>query len=126
MPAWLVLLVRLPPTPSSIRVKAWRRLRAIGAVALKNSVYLLPLSPESQEHFQWLAQEVGKDGGEATLLKVDQIENLKPADVMRLFQEARDQDYRELAARATGSWWAISGGGQPRGRSPGPKPSWPG
>jgi hypothetical protein len=45
MPAWLVLLVRLPPTPSSIRVKAWRRLRAIGAVALKNSVYLLPLSP---------------------------------------------------------------------------------
>ena len=99
MPAWLVLIVRLPPTPSSIRVKAWRRLRAIGAVALKNSVYLLPLSPESHEHFQWLAQEMARDGGEATLLKVDQIENLKPADVMRLFQEARDQDYRELAAR---------------------------
>jgi hypothetical protein len=114
MPAWLVLIVRLPPTPSSIRVKAWRRLRAIGAVALKNSVYLLPLSPESHEHFQWLAQEVAKDGGEATLLKVDQIENLKPADVMRLFQEARDQDYRELASR----YRKVVGG---LGRRPAPR-----
>ncbi len=99
MSAWLVLIVRLPPYPSSLRVKAWRRLRAVGAVALKNSVYLLPLTAESHEHLQWLAQEVQKDGGEATLLKVDQIENMKPADVIRLFQRARDTDYRRLADR---------------------------
>ncbi len=71
MPAWLVLIVRLPPRPSSLRVRAWRRLRAVGAVALKNSVYLLPFTAENQEHLQWLAQEVQKDRGEATLLKVD-------------------------------------------------------
>src|SRR6266508_4091445 len=92
MPAWLVLIVRLPPHPSSLRVKAWRRLRAVGAVALKNSVYLLPQTAENQEHLSWLAQEVQKDGGDATLLKVDQIENMKPGDVIRLFQQARDQD----------------------------------
>src|SRR3990170_8767179 len=99
MPAWLVLIVRLPPHPSSLRVKAWRRLRAVGAVALKNSVYLLPLTAENQEHLQWLAQEVQKDRGEATLLKVDRIENMKPPEVMRLFQRARDEDYRRLADR---------------------------
>ncbi len=97
--AWLVLILRLPPHPSSLRVRAWRRLRAVGAVALKKSVYLLPFSPENQEHFQWLTQEVHKDGGEATLLKVDQIENMKAVDVIRLFQQARDQDYRQLADR---------------------------
>ncbi|MGH7320824.1 MAG: chromate resistance protein ChrB domain-containing protein [Candidatus Rokuibacteriota bacterium] len=96
---WLVLIVSLPPHPSSLRVRVWRRLRARGAVPLKNSVYLLPLTAENQEDFQWLAQEIRKDGGEATLLKVDQIENMTPDEVVRLFQEARDQDYRQLAER---------------------------
>ena len=99
MDAWLLLIVSLPPHPSSLRVRAWRRLRALGAVALKNSVYLLPFTPENYEHFQWLTQEIQKDGGEATLLKVDRIENIKPADVIRLFQEARNRDYRHLAER---------------------------
>ncbi len=96
---WLVLILRFPPHPSSMRVRAWRRLRAIGAVALKNSVYLLPFTAEHQEHFQWLTQEVERDGGEATLLKVDQIENMESADVIRLFHEARDEEYRRLAER---------------------------
>jgi hypothetical protein len=99
MTAWLVLLVALRPHPSSLRVRVWRKLRALGAVALKKSVYILPCTPENTEQFQWLSQEVQRDGGEATLLKVDQIENVPRAEVVRRFQEARDQDYRALAAR---------------------------
>lgn len=99
MPAWLVLMVSFPPHPSSLRVRAWRRFQALGAVALKKSAYLLPFTPENLEHFQWLSQEVQKDGGEATLLKVENIENMKPAEVVRLFQQARDRDYRRLADR---------------------------
>lgn len=97
MPGWLVLVVALPPHPSSLRVRVWRKLRNLGAVALKNSVYLLPFSAETQEHFHWLAQEIQKAGGEATLLKVDQIENMKPTEVIRLFQQAREEDYQALA-----------------------------
>jgi hypothetical protein len=97
--AWLVLIVSLPPNPSSLRVRAWRRLRALGAVPLKNSVYLLPFSPEHQEHFHWLTQEIQKDGGEATLLRVERIETMTPAEVIHLFQAARDEDYRALASR---------------------------
>ncbi len=99
MTAWLVLMVSAPPHPSSLRVRVWRKLRALGAVALKKSVYILPFNPDSLEHFQWLSQEVQREGGEATLLKVDRIENMMPADVVRRFQEARSQDYRTLAAR---------------------------
>jgi hypothetical protein len=97
--AWLLLLVSLPPRPSSLRVRAWRRLRALGAVPVKSSAYLLPYSPDRYEQFQWLAQEIQKDGGEATLLKVDRIENMKQGDVIRLFQEARNADYARLAER---------------------------
>jgi hypothetical protein len=97
--AWLLLLVSLPPRPSSLRVRAWRRLRVLGAVPLKSSAYLLPDSGDRYEQFQWLAQEIQRDGGEATLLRVDRIENMQPLDVVRLFQDARNQDYTGLAER---------------------------
>ncbi len=97
--SWLLLLLSLPPRPSSLRVRAWRRLKALGAVALKSGAYLLPDSPDRYEQFQWLAQEVEKDRGEATLLKVDRVENMKQPEVVRLFQEARDADYADLTDR---------------------------
>jgi hypothetical protein len=96
----LLLLVGVPPTPSSLRVRVWRRLKSLGAVALKRSAYLLPDAPERYEDFQWLAQEVQREGGDATLVRVQQIENMTEADILRLFHEPRDQDYRQLAARS--------------------------
>ena len=95
----LLLLVGVPPRPSSLRVRVWRRLRSLGAVPLKRSAYLLPDTAERYEDFQWLAQEIERDGGEATLIRVQQIENVTPAEVLRLFHDARDQDYQHLAAR---------------------------
>src|SRR5690349_24045621 len=95
----LLLLLGLPPTPSSLRVRVWRRLRSLGAVALKRSAYLLPDTPERYEDFQWLAQEVEREGGEATLVRVQQIENMSAEDVHRLFHTPRDADYRHLAGR---------------------------
>jgi hypothetical protein len=96
---WLLLIVKLPSHPSSVRVRAWRKLRALGAVALKNSVYVLPFTAEIYEQLQWLAQEVQKDGGDATLVSVDRIENVKPEELIRLFQAARNADYASLAER---------------------------
>lgn len=96
---WLLLLLSLPPRPSSLRVRAWRRLKALGAVALKSGAYLLPFSPDRYEQFQWLAQEVQKDRGEATLLKVDRVENMNEPEVVRLFDEARNADYASLTDR---------------------------
>ena len=95
----LLLLVGVPPTPSSLRVRVWRRLRSLGAVPLKRSAYLLPDTPERYEDFQWLAQEIQREGGEATLIRVQQIENVGADDVRRLFHEPRDEDYRRLAGR---------------------------
>ena len=96
---FLLLIVSLPPSPSSLRVRVWRRLRALGAVALKRTVYLLPDTPDNYEQFQWLGQEIQRERGETILLRVDQIENMSRADIVRLFHEARDPEYRQLATR---------------------------
>jgi hypothetical protein len=97
--SFLLLIVSVPPKPSSLRVKVWRRLRALGAVALKRTVYLLPDTGDHHEQLQWLAQDVQRDGGEATLVRVDRIENLGTEDLVGLFHEARATDYRDLAER---------------------------
>ncbi len=80
-------------------MRVWRRLRAIGAVALKRTVYLLPDTPDHYELLQWLAQEVQRSSGDATLVRVERIENMSTEDVVELFCEARDLDYRDLADR---------------------------
>ena len=65
--SWLLLMHQIPPKPGYLRVKIWRRLQALGAVAIKNSVYALPNTDESREDFEWVLREIVKEGGEATL-----------------------------------------------------------
>ena len=39
---WLLLIHQIPPKPNALRVKIWRRLQQVGAVAIKQSVYVMP------------------------------------------------------------------------------------
>jgi len=72
-PRWLILMHQLPPQPDYFRVKIWRRLRAIGAAPLKNSVYVLPNTPEAREDFEWLSREIVAGRGDATLCEANMI-----------------------------------------------------
>ena len=55
--SWLLLIHQIPPKPGYLRVKVWRRLKALGAVAIKNSVYALPNTDEAREDFEWVLRE---------------------------------------------------------------------
>ncbi len=100
---WLVLIYGLPPKAGSHRVRIWRKLKKLGAVSFRNSVYLLPFGEERYEIAQWLCQEIQRAEGEATLLKVERIENLSDQEVTDLFQRARNEDYAELT-KAGHAW----------------------
>ena len=64
----MLLIHQLPPKPDYLRVKVRRRLHRLGAVLLKSSVYVLPETDENLEDFQWLANEIVADGGDATIV----------------------------------------------------------
>jgi hypothetical protein len=64
---WLLLLHQIPAKPDYLRVKVWRRMQRIGAVAIKNAAWVLPPSDAAMEDFQWLIREIEADGGEALL-----------------------------------------------------------
>jgi len=94
--SWLFLLFNLPAKQSSDRVKVWRRLKKFGAIQLKTSTYVLPDEPVHYERFQWLAKEIVDTGGEATLVRVKDIEGMPHAAIVAMFNEARARDYDEL------------------------------
>src|SRR5215471_8364656 len=111
---WVVFSYSLPSGGrSSPRVAVWRRLRALGAVSPKGGVHVLPDREECMEAFQWLAQEVEQAGGEALLMRVQQFQGLSDAELIRLFQQAREADYAALAER-TGSLEKVVAGGRKR------------
>lgn len=107
-----MLIHQIPPKPAYLRVKVGRRLARIGAVALKNTVYVLPRSEGTLEDFQWVVREVAAVGGEATLLDAHLVDGLSDAEIEALFRNARDADYAEIAQEARALEQRI-GSGEP-------------
>ena len=99
-PRWLLLIHQIPPKPAYFRAKVARRLSRIGAVAIKNAVYVLPSSEPTREDFQWVAREIATEGGDATVCAADLVDGLSDAQVEALFQSAREKDYAEIAAES--------------------------
>ena len=94
--AWLLLLVRLPATHSAERVAIWRKLKKSGAVQIQTSTYILPDDPARYETFQWLTQHIRDTGGDATLVRVREIEGLSNERLIDLFNAARAKEYALL------------------------------
>jgi hypothetical protein len=100
---WLMLLHNIPPKPAYLRVKIWRRLQALGAVAVKNAAYVLPKSDQAQEDLRWVSREIAEGGGEAVLCEARFVDGLDDAALRALFNAARDADYAALAEEARGA-----------------------
>lgn len=94
---WLLLIHNIPPKPNYLRVKVWRRLQRLGAVAIKNSVYVLPNNDSSYEAFEWLMREIVQGKGDATLCEASFVEGLSDDQIEGLFNQARDKEYDSLA-----------------------------
>ncbi len=95
--SWVVFSYSLPSKGrSSPRVAIWRRLRRLGAVQARGRVYVLPDREECVEGFQWLAKEVQEAAGDALVMRVQQFEGVADPELIEMFRQARDEDYREL------------------------------
>jgi len=93
-----MLIHQLPPKPDYLRVKLRRRLRRIGAVPLKRTVYVLPVSDQSREDLEWLAREIAADGGAATLAQGSFLDEETDRRLVAAFQAARSGEFAEITA----------------------------
>ena len=107
---WLLLIHQIPPKPDYLRVKIGRRLQRVGAVPVKNSVYVLPDGEQSFEDFQWIRAEIVDGGGDASVCRAEFVDGLTSDQVRRLFRNARATDYAEIAASARELWAEVRRG----------------
>lgn len=106
---WLVLIHRIPPSPNYSRVRAGRLLQRMGAVAIKNSVYVLPADAPSREEFLALAREIANEGGDAVVCEARFIEGLTGDAVEALFRSACDREYAAIVRDVKAMTLALRG-----------------
>jgi len=97
---WLLLIHQLPKEPAYARVKIGRRLSRVGALALKNSVYVLPKTDSTTEDFQWIRREVLEAGGDATVVEAQLALGISDYELEAKFREVKDAEYAQLASEA--------------------------
>jgi hypothetical protein len=93
---WLLLAHQLPTSPSNLRVRTWRRLQQLGAVAAKQAVNVLPDSPAAREDFEWLAEEIRSSGGEASVFVAESVGSRTDDELVQAFRQSSDKAYGEL------------------------------
>ncbi|MGH7555615.1 MAG: chromate resistance protein ChrB domain-containing protein, partial [Longimicrobiales bacterium] len=106
---WLLLVTQLPSQPDYLRVKLQRRLRKVGAVPVRSSVYLLPGREECAEDFAWLRRELVSEGGDALLATASFVSGLTDAEASSLFREDRDARYAEITEAAKAELERLGG-----------------
>lgn len=96
---WLVLVVSLPATNATLRMRLWRATKALGCAVLRDGVYLLPAGRGLRQALRMHVEEVKQGGGSAYLLNVANPSTEEKTDFQSLFD--RGEDYRTLMERVT-------------------------
>ncbi|MDR8746252.1 hypothetical protein C6Q22_00145 [Burkholderia multivorans] len=68
--SWLLLIVSLPTSGATARMRIWRALKAIGCAALRDGAYLLPAHVEQASQLRALADDARREGGQSWLLDI--------------------------------------------------------
>jgi hypothetical protein len=93
---WLLLVFTLPKSKASERVQMWRKLQRFGSIPFRNAGSLLPNTAENQERFEWLATAVRASKGEASILQIQDIDDVSSGALQDQFRQARAADYTVL------------------------------
>ena len=94
MSTWLILTATLPTSPSGLRVRVWRALKATGAGTLREGVYVLPEHAGSARALWELERTITQAGAEAHMLVVEARDDAQEQAFRGLFD--RTAQYAEL------------------------------
>ena len=108
--SWLLLVHQIPPEPPYLRAKVLRRLNQLGALAIKNSVYIIPETDETKEDIQWLRSEISRQAGETWMFRADPMAELTSDALVASFCKIRSDDYSQLLYEAKTVLAAIEQG----------------
>ncbi|SOZ38419.1 protein of unknown function [Cupriavidus neocaledonicus] len=105
--SWVLLVVTLPNSGATVRMRIWRAIKTIGSAALRDGAYLLPAGDEQIAQLRELADEARQEDGQAWLLNVRAANPEEEAAFRALFD--RSADYAELQAALSEARKTLSG-----------------
>jgi hypothetical protein len=74
-------------------------MRAAGAAALQQGVWVLPQTPEHEQFLRAVLHEAQQLGGNGILLVATPLDADRASEVVERFREDRDEEYREFGVR---------------------------
>lgn len=95
-PRWVVLVVRVPATPSRHRVAVWRELRRIGAVSLGQGTWALPDVPGFADGVLRAVDLAERGDGEVVVLTTTGRSEADTHRLTELFTEEREAEWAEF------------------------------
>ena len=105
--SWLALIISLPTSSATPRMRIWRAVKALGCAALRDGAYLLPAKVEQAAQLQALADDALQEGGQAWLLQVRTRDIAEQATFQALFD--RTVDYAPWLEELAQARQALSG-----------------
>jgi hypothetical protein len=100
---WILLVISLPTQNATVRMRAWRALKACGSAVLRDGVYLLPDLADCRSTLKAIGADVRAGGGTAYMLCTDEPENVQ---FSTLFD--RGEDYSALSAQIADAHQALT------------------
>lgn len=90
------MIHQLPSRPAYLRIKVGRKLKDMGAVPIKNAVYVMPAGVGADEAFAKLHKDISRSGGDALVCEARFLKGLTDIAVRALFDSACDADYEKV------------------------------
>lgn len=88
--SWLALIISLPSTNATARMRIWRALKSNGCGVLRDGVYLLPESDAAVLILEQQAVEVTQAGGTAQIVKLSSMHPAQDTSFRSLFDRTAD------------------------------------
>jgi hypothetical protein len=96
MASWLLLSYKLPAHPSALRVYIWRKLKRLGAILLNDTIWVLPDTSRTAEHFQWLTTEIQERRGTVNLWRSSLVLGLQEEELIDQFKKQVEGEFKDL------------------------------
>ena len=98
-PRWTILVYRIPPHPTKLRLAIWRRLQKLGALYLQDGVTLLPDRDDLTENVTYIAQSIQDVGGECHLFAASTLLPKETEALIGKFREQAAKGFSEISTR---------------------------
>ncbi|SLM19099.1 ChrB domain-containing protein [uncultured spirochete] len=93
---WLLFAYQVPASPSTHRSYVWRKLKALGALYLQNSICILPSIEPVEETLRQLHAEIINRNGAAIILHVNLLNEEERTEIIARFRRQMEDEYGEF------------------------------